>query len=192
MCLDCAVWLCIVHNLRCFKKNFIIYEFYYWFFERIVLIYYGSSEKEQCALIAQLDRVTGYEPVGRGFESLSAHQKIKRLFRQSLYFYPIRRIGMSSSHKTCMFLLRIDYIPKWISDYIHFLAKMITCRLATDWIGCYKSRISKQFPLCLCLPRTQNEVDGCQTVLCLAQMMFSCGETILRLRRFYAILNTKR
>ena len=28
----------------------------------------------QDALVAQLDRVTGYEPVGRGFESLRAHQ----------------------------------------------------------------------------------------------------------------------
>ena len=26
------------------------------------------------APVAQLDRVTGYEPVGRGFESLLAHQ----------------------------------------------------------------------------------------------------------------------
>ncbi len=25
--------------------------------------------------VAQLDRVTGYEPVGRGFESLHAHQR---------------------------------------------------------------------------------------------------------------------
>ena len=27
------------------------------------------------APVAQLDRVTGYEPVGRGFESLPAYQK---------------------------------------------------------------------------------------------------------------------
>ncbi len=27
------------------------------------------------ALLAQLDRVTGYEPVGQGFESLAARQK---------------------------------------------------------------------------------------------------------------------
>ena len=27
------------------------------------------------ALLAQLDRVTGYEPVGQGFESLAAHHK---------------------------------------------------------------------------------------------------------------------
>ena len=26
------------------------------------------------ALVAQLDRVTGYEPVGQGFESLPSHQ----------------------------------------------------------------------------------------------------------------------
>ena len=29
------------------------------------------------ALVAQLDRVTGYEPVGRGFESLPAHQTVE-------------------------------------------------------------------------------------------------------------------
>ena len=28
--------------------------------------------KDKCALVAQLDRVTGYEPVGQGFESLQA------------------------------------------------------------------------------------------------------------------------
>ena len=31
------------------------------------------------APVAQLDRVTGYEPVGRGFESLLAHQRIYAL-----------------------------------------------------------------------------------------------------------------
>ena len=38
----------------------------------------------------------------------------------------------------------------------------------------------------------QNEAVFTQTVLCVAQTMFSCGETMLRLRRFYAILNTRR
>ena len=33
------------------------------------------SKGTVCALLAQLDRVTGYEPVGRGFESLTAHQE---------------------------------------------------------------------------------------------------------------------
>ncbi len=41
----------------------------------------GGSEFEprhplHFALVAQLDRVTGYEPVGQGFESLPARQKI--------------------------------------------------------------------------------------------------------------------
>ncbi len=32
-------------------------------------------------MLAQLDRVTGYEPVGRGFESLTAHQKETTIYR---------------------------------------------------------------------------------------------------------------
>ena len=34
--------------------------------------YYYWAEKN--AMLAQLDRVTGYEPVGQGFESLASHQ----------------------------------------------------------------------------------------------------------------------
>ena len=37
------------------------------------------------APVAQLDRVTGYEPVGRGFESLPAYQK-ELTFRSALSF----------------------------------------------------------------------------------------------------------
>ena len=37
--------------------------------------YYITAVKN--ALVAQLDRVTGYEPVGRGFESLQARQAKK-------------------------------------------------------------------------------------------------------------------
>ncbi len=36
------------------------------------------------ALLAQLDRVTGYEPVGRGFESLTAHQRGSPAARKAL------------------------------------------------------------------------------------------------------------
>ena len=39
------------------------------------------------ALIAQLDRVTGYEPVGRGFESLSARQQNGNRFSVSVLFF---------------------------------------------------------------------------------------------------------
>ena len=38
------------------------------------MIIYISTEKSAHALLAQLDRVTGYEPVGQGFESLTARQ----------------------------------------------------------------------------------------------------------------------
>ena len=50
-----------------------------------VLIYTGAL-KSVYAPIAQLDRVTDYESVGRGFESLSAYQKNR---------YPIRDSGFS-------------------------------------------------------------------------------------------------
>ena len=33
------------------------------------------GEKPRFALLAQLDRVTDYESVGQGFESLAAHQE---------------------------------------------------------------------------------------------------------------------
>ena len=38
------------------------------------------------APVAQLDRVTGYEPVGQGFESLPAYQKIRIPIRVSVFF----------------------------------------------------------------------------------------------------------
>ncbi len=39
------------------------------------ICYYIQALKSAHAPIAQLDRVTDYESVGRGFESLSAYQK---------------------------------------------------------------------------------------------------------------------
>ena len=41
--------------------------------------------KTAYALVAQLDRVTGYEPVGQGFESLAAHHN-KSLIFNGLFF----------------------------------------------------------------------------------------------------------
>lgn len=45
-----------------------------------MVLYTGWLEKSECALLAQLDRVTGYEPVGQGFESLQARQGIHKDF----------------------------------------------------------------------------------------------------------------
>ena len=54
----------------------------------------------QDALVAQLDRVTGYEPVGRGFESLQARQTKRTLQTQCPYSFgalaPRRRRAMRS------------------------------------------------------------------------------------------------
>ncbi len=41
------------------------------------MVLYQMRQKSAFALLAQLDRVTDYESVGQGFESLAAHQ-IKR------------------------------------------------------------------------------------------------------------------
>ena len=45
-----------------------------------------AVEKTAPALVAQLDRVTGYEPVGQGFESLPAYQKFQIPVRVSGIF----------------------------------------------------------------------------------------------------------
>ena len=57
-----------------FKKIFCFFEEKYLHFGALCAII-SKRLKKRYAPIAQLDRVTGYEPVGRGFESLSAYQK---------------------------------------------------------------------------------------------------------------------
>ena len=42
--------------------------------------YYILALIARYAPVAQLDRVTGYEPVGQGFESLPAYQKCRHPF----------------------------------------------------------------------------------------------------------------
>ena len=57
-----------------------------------MLLYYSCLREITHAFLAQLDRVTGYEPVGRGFESLRTRQKewlnhmVYRLFLFCCYF----------------------------------------------------------------------------------------------------------
>ncbi len=60
------------------------------------------------ALLAQLDRVTGYEPVGQGFESLAArHEKALKLngFKAFLFCKKIFKFS---------FWLPFDYYEKFI------------------------------------------------------------------------------
>ena len=54
-----------------FKKTLAFYNY---------LCYYMQAlERVRYALVAQLDRVTDYESVGRGFESLPAYHKRTKL-----------------------------------------------------------------------------------------------------------------
>ena len=49
------------------------------------IIYERSKNTAECAPVAQLDRVFGYEPKGRGFESLSArHAAASQLLAAAL------------------------------------------------------------------------------------------------------------
>ena len=54
------------------------------------------------APVAQLDRVTGYEPVGRGFESLLAHQSFLILTKENpqdikMWAFPLARASLQYS-----------------------------------------------------------------------------------------------
>ena len=54
-----------------------------------------ALERARYALVAQLDRVTDYESVGRGFESLSAyHLKSLKLYGFRLFSYFLAEFGI--------------------------------------------------------------------------------------------------
>ena len=55
------------------KKVFVFFEKTLDFYVRLCYTI-SRVKKDAVALVAQLDRVTGYEPVGQGFESLQARQ----------------------------------------------------------------------------------------------------------------------
>ena len=52
------------------------------------LCYHNTAERPQSenALLAQLDRVSGYEPEGQGFESLKVRQNKQLPFGVAAYF----------------------------------------------------------------------------------------------------------
>ena len=58
----------------------------------------------QCAPVAQLDRATGYEPVGRRFDSFRAH-----------HFSPFSRLSTFSSVLLAAFCTSVDVsLPAWV------------------------------------------------------------------------------
>lgn len=44
----------------------------------LTVAFYLCIKNSSSALVAQLDRATGYEPVGRAFESLQARHKFQK------------------------------------------------------------------------------------------------------------------
>ncbi len=68
---------------------------------------YGRLKNRTHALIAQLDRVTGYEPVGRGFESLSARQKdwLKQCCLSQSFFVALIKGGFYPFKNPFIFIL---------------------------------------------------------------------------------------
>ena len=64
------------------------------------MLYCSSTAREQMyAAIAQLDRVTDYESVGRGFESLSAYQKYQIPSQVSGIFIFVERDSNISAYR---------------------------------------------------------------------------------------------
>ena len=81
-----------------------------------MLLYLGAQGSADASL-AQLDRVTGYEPVGRGFESLPAHRKAS-VERQEPFCFACNSICGTAGdlsknpQKTLDIQLEICYIEK--------------------------------------------------------------------------------
>ena len=69
------------------------------------------------ALVAQLDRVTGYEPVGQGFESLQARQKKKQLLitKVASFFIHCESNGISSRFSVYIITEGVYHQPQVVS-----------------------------------------------------------------------------
>ena len=75
-----------------------------------------SNSNNMNALVAQLDRVTGYEPVGRGFESLQARQKKHCELQCFFFFYTaIETLSFSHFHWKSQSVLRLQNLKS-----VHF------------------------------------------------------------------------
>ena len=75
------------------------------------------------ALVAQLDRVTGYEPVGRGFESLPAYQKVQSGFIRFGLFIMLWKCAQHTLYKI------------WRTAVRQFLRGETYGVFVTNWLG---------------------------------------------------------
>ncbi len=58
-------------------------------FDKFLRLLYTISVVQEYVRVAQLDRVTAYEPVDRGFESLRAHQRATL----SIFYHPKKEVS---------------------------------------------------------------------------------------------------
>ena len=56
-------------------------------------------------LLAQLDRAFGYEPKGRGFESLRAHQKRSNFCKTKVTSFFIQAAGLAYHHDAVVYII---------------------------------------------------------------------------------------
>ncbi len=78
----------LVKSPFCFYKNLITFLNLLLTISNVCVIIY----RVEYAPLAQLDRVTGYEPVGQGFESLAACQKKER---KSVPFFVVKERNLN-------------------------------------------------------------------------------------------------
>ena len=83
-----------------------------------VLIHHAISYS---APVAQLDRVPGYEPGGREFESLRARQKFAVTPNTYLYFFRPSQVvaGLRLAHLFGSFDLVIEHVSGFIVPFVN-------------------------------------------------------------------------
>ena len=99
-------------NFLNFLKKVLAFSFF-------MCYYMQALERVRYALVAQLDRVTDYESVGRGFESLPAYQKSRYPFGYLLFCYAER---LDSKGRPCQRqgkkVSRGHFLSPWESPWI--------------------------------------------------------------------------
>ena len=111
------------------------------FFEISVLLY-SSVKRCAHAAIAQLDRVTDYESVGRGFESLSPYQKQETPFGVSCFCFCRKGTRRSNANVRWTFTCRRSRRRQHLTGY--FSKEIPRQRVAS---GIHQAEPGKQMPL---------------------------------------------
>ncbi len=107
-----------------------------------MLLYTGTNKICACSSV---DRVPGYEPVGRRFESCQARQKFLVALQRGI-FYPLRSNGISSTHEVRrissaplgLYIIMRQRASQLRNDDIQFLAELVIYKdFVFDDIHCF-------------------------------------------------------